>query len=407
MERSDSDALIRADDRAVAPVIGFILLFGILVIAFSGYQATAVPQQNAETEFQHYEDVQNDMTVVRNSISQAGQTNVSQFESIRIGTNYRKRILALNPPDPRGTLRTTDAYNIKIDGSGGSPQEIPTQFLEYRNDYNELDIGSIYYENSVVYLDERGEGGGLAVLDDQNLVPDGGGSARVTALQGEYEESSVGRVTVELYPAEAANLNLDDFDGQVTVDIPTRLTGEEYWDEELDGFDGYMGVELDVYATGVHQLTLEVDIDDLRFNTVGIDSVPEGDSSARQGVGPSPPSSTPSSGPAFDSLNIEVSKSSGGTDNIQQVRATGSVNDPDPDGEIQLQLFDNGTPFGENEVDMTSGFSVMTDPNSSNKQELSVTIRLLDGDGIEYQSCQSNDQVAVNNNLDLSDFDCN
>ncbi|MFW5957258.1 MAG: hypothetical protein ACOCQ7_02355 [Natronomonas sp.] len=41
------------DTRSVAPVIGFLLIFVILIITFSGYQAFVVPSQNEGVEFDH------------------------------------------------------------------------------------------------------------------------------------------------------------------------------------------------------------------------------------------------------------------------------------------------------------------------------------------------------------------
>ncbi|TKX42811.1 hypothetical protein EXE50_12435 [Halorubrum sp. ARQ200] len=41
------------DNRAVAPVIGVVILFGFLILALSLYQVEIVPQQNAETGFKH------------------------------------------------------------------------------------------------------------------------------------------------------------------------------------------------------------------------------------------------------------------------------------------------------------------------------------------------------------------
>jgi len=69
------------DNRAVSAVIGFILIFGILTLTLTVYQAQIVPQQNAQTEFEHFEESQNELIELRNSISTAGQTDVSQFPS--------------------------------------------------------------------------------------------------------------------------------------------------------------------------------------------------------------------------------------------------------------------------------------------------------------------------------------
>jgi len=258
------------DDRAVAPVVGFVLLFGIGVIAFSGYQAVQVPQQNAETEFQHYQDVQNDLIVVRNAISRAGQQSQSQFESIRLGTQYRERALALNPPDPAGTLRTSEEYTITLD-NGTTERSVPTRFLEYQNGYNELEIDPIYYENSVLYLDA--ESGQRVFFEDQNLVRDNGNTVVITALQREFSRSATGRVTLELYPTDGgAPLPL----GEVSVTLPTQLPNS-YWQGELAGEDPIIegSYSYNERTDTANQVSFTVESEDLEFSTVGIDNEPD------------------------------------------------------------------------------------------------------------------------------------
>lgn len=260
------------DDRAVAPVVGFVLLFGIGVIAFSGYQAVQVPQQNAETEFQHYENVQNDLIVVRNAISRAGQQNQSQFESVRLGTQYRERALALNSPNPAGTLRTSEGYNITLDnGTDEGNINVTTRFLEYQNGYNELEIEPIYYENSVLYLDA--ESGQRVFFEDQNLVRDNGNTVVITALQREFSRSATGRVTLELYPTDGgAPLPL----GEVSVTLPTQLP-DSYWQGELAGEDPIIegSYSYNERTDTVNQVLFTVESEDLEFNTVGINDVPD------------------------------------------------------------------------------------------------------------------------------------
>ena len=258
--------LFAEDDRAVAPIIGVVLLLGIFFIGFAGYQAEYVPQQNAETEFQHYESVQDDMIVLRNSVLRAGDTNMSQVESVQLGTRYRERVLALNPPAPRGTLRTSDSHNIIFQNKDIN---VSTRFLEYRNGYNKLNIGPVYYENSVIYLDERDTNGNIVIIEDQDLVTDKG-LVRVAALQNEYQRSAIGRASVRLEPGGAEELS--DFD-RVNISIPTRLNGSEYWDDEIGDFSGYEGVSES--GGGINRLHINVNVSNLRFTTVGINEPPE------------------------------------------------------------------------------------------------------------------------------------
>jgi len=262
------DAAFLTDQRAVAPIIGFVLLFGIAILAFSGYQATQVPQQNAETEFQHYQDVQDDLIVVRNAISRAGQQGQSQFESVRLGTRYRERIFALNPPDPAGTLRTEGPYEITL-ANATETKTVKTRFLEYQNGYNELDIEPIYYENSVLYLDT--EGGDRVFFEDQNLVRENGNTVVITALQREFSKSATGRVTLELYPTDAGDPLPT---GEVDVTLPTRLP-ESYWSDQVADADPISNFGYNDRPDDINQIEFMVDASKLEFNTIGIDNEPD------------------------------------------------------------------------------------------------------------------------------------
>lgn len=268
------------NDRAVAPVIGVVILFGFLILTLSVYQVEVVPQQNAETEFTHFEEVQNEFIVLRNAISRAGQNNVSQYESIRLGTTYQQRLFALNPPSPAGTLQTRGPYDATVSGT-----TVQSRFLEYRNGYNELDIGSLWYDNSVVYLET--ETGRQVIYEDQNLVT-GGGEVRVTILQNAFRESGVGRQTVELFPAENATIDDGDLTGEIEIGLPTRLNNS-YWNDEIPSSLRTNPDAVDETAypddEDVYQLQLTLNANDLRFNTVGIDTVPEEGAAARQRVG--------------------------------------------------------------------------------------------------------------------------
>ncbi len=262
------DSFFTEDTRAVAPVIGFVLLFGIGVVAFSGYQAVQVPQQNAETEFQHQEKVQNDLIVLRNAISRAGQQNERQFESVRLGTTYRERILAVNPPAPAGTLRTRGPYNITIDNGTSDPIKVETRFLKYQDGYNELDANPIYYEHSVLYLEP--ETGNRVFFEDQNLVRENS-DVVITALQRNFSQSDTGRVTIELYPMEAGD-QLPT--GELDVTLPTRLP-EGYWQEQLGGTDPISNIGYNDPGGDIKEVTFTVNSSDLEFNTVGINDAPD------------------------------------------------------------------------------------------------------------------------------------
>lgn len=270
------------DRRAQSVVIGSVVLFGFLIAALSMYQVQVVPQQNAQTEFEHFQETQDQFTTLRNSISRGGQTNVEQYESVRLGIAYQARLFTINPPPPSGTLRTTEAYNISVGGN-----VVQTRFLEYRNGYNQLSIGSLRYDNSVVYLEGNTEGERV-IYEDQNLVT-GEGQVRVTALQNAFQASGTGRQSVELYPTENATFNDGDLIGTIEVGLPTRLDGS-YWDSEIPE-SLWASPESSVNESAypehgdVYRLELTLNARDLKFNTVGINGAPRDTGSLRQNVG--------------------------------------------------------------------------------------------------------------------------
>ncbi|MYL68653.1 hypothetical protein [Halorubrum distributum] len=261
---------MRDDNRAVSTVIGVVILFGFLILALSLYQVEVVPQQNAETEFQHSGEVRNDLVELRAGILQAGSIDQPQYQTVQLGTSYPTRVFTINPPPPAGTIRTTESYPITIASNGTVIETIPTRFIEYRPGYNELDQSPTWYDASVLYLDARQEGGGITVIEDQSLVNDG--KVQITALQNEFRRSGTGRVTVELRPAESITGDIPE--GDLNVTIPTRLSDEEYWNGTDISSDIY-SITDDENGDNVHNLTLETTTTNLTVDTVGVQEAPE------------------------------------------------------------------------------------------------------------------------------------
>jgi len=328
MSSSDSSVRFVDDTRAVSAVIGFILIFGILVLLLTTYQAAIVPQQNAQTEFEHFEDNRNEMIQLRNAISTAGQSDVSQFPSVKLGTNYQTRLLTINPPPPSGTLQTSEAHNITIsNGNEEDDLNITTRFLEYRPGYNELTIGPTRFEHSVLYLDERERGNGVSVIEDQNIVKDG--KVRITALQNQFQQSGTGRVTLELYPKEEVNASAfpESENGNLSVKVPTQLSEEDYWDRALNDSTGiYQGVDSGRLNLSVNQSKLEV-------NTVGIQLEPE--ENAAKNLDPQRADRDNENGNG----NVGGSSSS----NVNYIDGSGSAAREGPDTRVDLDIENEGS----------------------------------------------------------------
>jgi len=393
MDRNQATRRFSADNRAVSAVVGFILIFGILVLLLTVYQAQIVPQQNAQTEFEHFEDSQNELIELRNSISTAGQADVSQFPSVNLGENYQTRLLTINPAPPVGTLQTSEQYNITI-ANETHQTNVSSRFLVYEPGYNELQIGSTAYEHSVLYIDERDRENNVSIVEDQNLVKDG--KVRITVLQNSFQQQGTDRITLELYPQD----ELTDGDGDfpegddLNVTIPTQLSDNEYWNDELENEDVYDGVDIDAKEEGIHTLNLSVNETNLEVNTVGIRQEPnEGPAkNTRQQAGGTTGDSsgvTDDDSLSFDGLPTATSSGSG--NNVNEIEFEFDVSNPDnenyrvafgvrnPEGDKSIKG-PLRTPSSPRTVDADDGPALPQQINQQN-QHLDVEIILENEDG--------------------------
>lgn len=286
MSRPNGSVTFLSDDRAVAPVIGAVLLFGIAILAFSSYQAYVVPDQNSETEFEHFEAVQDDLLDVRNGILEADETGTAQFESVGLGTDYRNRVAAVNPPPTRGSLRTSEPYNVTVTATDEeetvdvtdevSPEGtdvVPTRLLEYDPTYNEQPIDVLRIEHSVFYLDQRGVAGDVVVYEDESIVR--GNNVSIVALQNEIDRSGTQRAAVEFQSGDRSTITADDLEvDELTVTLPTRLEAD-HWEEQLGDRIEWNYTEGGYDAEGVNALNLTVAEGQwLTIGAVGVDGSP-------------------------------------------------------------------------------------------------------------------------------------
>ena len=96
-----------SDDRAVAVQVGAIILFAFVVIAIAGYQASVVPNQNNEIEFNHNQRVQGQIEDVEATIGSMPAVADRRTTTVDLSTSYPARTLFVNPPTPTGRLRTS------------------------------------------------------------------------------------------------------------------------------------------------------------------------------------------------------------------------------------------------------------------------------------------------------------
>ena len=148
----------RGDERAQSVVIGSLLVFTILVLSFSGYQAFVVPNQNAQVEIDHSQTVKDQFAELRTNAVNAVGSDTTRSTNIDLGPTYPTRAVALNPPPAAGKLQTRAEGDVSIEESGttrnvcSDGETTPTtRSLVYTPSYNEFrQPESVGYESRVV-----------------------------------------------------------------------------------------------------------------------------------------------------------------------------------------------------------------------------------------------------------------
>lgn len=223
-------------DRAVAPVIGFILLFGMAVIAFSMFQATVVPNQNSQVEAAHYSDVRGDLATLRGGLITAGQTSSTQIATVSLGTTYPSRLVALNAPPPAGQLQTQSVgpgryissnLNLRNICGYGNQSSVSTSAIVYQPNYHYFEGGDYDHRLEATLLYQVTDGQPL-VRQTQSLVDPNSKTVSLYPIQDSLDTQGVTGESVDL----VGNLSGETTSADFTLTVPTRA-GVKTWDEKV------------------------------------------------------------------------------------------------------------------------------------------------------------------------------
>ena len=278
------------DRRGQSVVIGTVILFGFLIVALAVYQAQVVPQENAQVEFEHSQEVEGDFVDLRNSILSAGRSGDARSTSVKLGTRYPQRTFFVNPPPATGQLSTTDERELRIENAnvtGGKNVEgywneqlegddvlFNTRSLRYSPDYNEFrESPDLIYEHSFAVAEfdgaVLGRTGQTAVNADRNRV-------RLIELDGQLRASGVDRESIDpdtvSHTRRSVMLESENDNEPIILRLPTDVSAERAddlataWERELGGvveeitvegeevrieLDGQEGYRLELGKVGV------------------------------------------------------------------------------------------------------------------------------------------------------------
>jgi len=237
------------DERGQPVVIGALLIFTILILAFSGYQAFVVPQQNAEVEFNHNQEVQGDMQDARSSILRTAGQGTRQSTAVKLGTTYPSRVIALNPSPATGTVRTDEELTVSIRNAeaggeagdywdGTTTRSFSTRPVDYRPNYNLYDgAPTTTIEHSVIY--NGFNDGTLLPQSGQPIVS--GRSISFAFVDGEYSQNGFQSTSFDTRPVSTSSNRVSiESDGspieiQFETEIPESVWVGELLNNQIDG----------------------------------------------------------------------------------------------------------------------------------------------------------------------------
>ncbi|QPV61974.1 PKD domain-containing protein [Halosimplex litoreum] len=274
------------DDRGQSIQIGAVLIFAALILLLSLYQATIVPQQNEQVEFDHSQQVRGDLLDLRNAVTSTVGESASRSVSIQLGTTYPSRVLAVNPPPVSGLLRTAGTADGDVnftlsnavaldnetddfwDGSADSGGRYQTGSLVYRPSYNEYgQPPRTVYDSTVLYDNFTFEGATIA-RSGQTLID--GSTISLVALNGSLQQSSSGAASVDVRPKSASSTTVavrDSAAGNITIRTATRLPNSTWtelladeanvtgWETSPLSVDGFRTVEIEL-VPGTYELRM-------------------------------------------------------------------------------------------------------------------------------------------------------
>jgi hypothetical protein len=273
-------------DRGQALQVGAVLLFGILVILFTVWQAFVIPDQNERVEFSHSQEVQSEMVELRGDVVSTADATTPTSGSVKLGAQFPTRLLFVNPTPAAGVLRTeslgdeefiVENANATAQKSGealywnGTNRTYETTSLEYSPDYRVFQgAPETLYDNTVTYnFFERDQN--TSALSEQTVID--GDTITLISLVGDYSESGIGSVTPDITPvstrAQSVSIENDTSGsgGNITLHLPTRLNASQ-WEQLLDGEDNVLNVSSP--DSEMVQIELEPGQYELRMAKIGV-----------------------------------------------------------------------------------------------------------------------------------------
>ena len=289
------------DERGVSPVVGFVLMFALVMLIFTLYQADVVPAQNAEVEFEHSQRVGADMNQLNDAIQEASTSGLPQSATVATGLQYPSRALAINPGNPSGSLGTSSAQQVELSGLSGSSgywssssrDSFETLLVSYQSNYNQMQQETEYtIENGLLvkdYTPADSTSDDFALGSDGTMISENGNQINLVLVGGEYQESAITSSVTATPVSTSTEYHQLESSGSGTIKVPTSLS-EDVWQNEI--VDGAAGIQSVTVSGGVAALNLKNQEYELRLTKVTLGASSEPSATYLKSENPSDPSET-------------------------------------------------------------------------------------------------------------------
>jgi hypothetical protein len=223
------------DQRGVSAVLGFVLMFALVMTTFAIYQSDVVPHQNAEVESSYSQSLDGEVSELRSTTMDVAANGASASETVQGAPDYPDRALGINAPPPKSRLSTTAKHNMSIEGLEAPPEQywngtnrtFETRLLALEPSYNYIRTEETYYLANGVGVHESGNGsyassvGGEVVDGDQ---------IDIVLFDGDVDQqASVHDVSLEPVSTNSEYHSVTPED-DASIELPT-VRSESAWTE--------------------------------------------------------------------------------------------------------------------------------------------------------------------------------
>ncbi|WP_435333635.1 Ig-like domain-containing protein [Haloarchaeobius sp. TZWWS8] len=230
-------------ERAVSPVLGGILVFGLAMSLIVLIQVSMVPALNGQIEFDHNQRLQEDVKSFQSASYRVAANGAPESVDVEAGVDYPDRAFLVNPAARNGRIYT-ESGTVTIDGAvavhgdvadywDGSPRTIDTNAVVFRPDYDQYrNAPTTRYEGTVVANDF---GETVLVVDGGKLVD--GTRITLVTLDGTIDEQTVRSTVLTLQPISTGSgtVQIRNDTADVTITVPSSLSAEQWKTDVLAG----------------------------------------------------------------------------------------------------------------------------------------------------------------------------